>query len=372
MHESLFEAFARLSLLNDTDKLLEKLICVLNKTRGEPWHRMEDYWEANLSDISTPCQVAGIDDDQTVIIDGAVGATIEWGGLKKVAFLKRKTIWRTAAELLVRMSPGWLIIAITTLASYRPVTIEEGPFSYKYVDPTIAVAIIFFLVAAVTAISAPWLLFTLYRGKFWSTQASFIGFEGIPNIQWVEQQLFGFCEGRLQWSPYSSTQSTHKLKETGQRLDRECEARPPSEVPLALAKDVEVRQDTGTKKVHQSTSFNNSSTSNTSGNHSSHASDSDTMETCLVDQDRLFTIVDTYTMTVTTFWAVHPPSVAFICGQEGGMQRALLCSYDYKTQTFHRETVIRMMTKVLDRMERVERFRFSMAPMSLPTRQPHL
>ncbi len=48
------------------------------------------------------------------------------------------------------------------------------------------------------------------------------------------------------------------------------------------------------------------------------------------------------------------------------MRRALLCSYDYKTQTFHRETAIRMSTKVLDRMDRVDKFRFSMANMPLP------
>jgi hypothetical protein len=47
------------------------------------------------------------------------------------------------------------------------------------------------------------------------------------------------------------------------------------------------------------------------------------------------------------------------------MRRVLLCSYDYKTQTFHRETVIRMPTKVLDRMDRVHKFRFSMANMPL-------
>ena len=47
------------------------------------------------------------------------------------------------------------------------------------------------------------------------------------------------------------------------------------------------------------------------------------------------------------------------------MRRALLCSYDYSTQTFHRETVIRMPTKVVDWMYRVDRFRFSMENMPL-------
>ena len=73
-------------------------------------------------------------------------------------------------------------------------------------------------------------------------------------------------------------------------------------------------------------------------------------------------------MTATVIRAVHPPTTALVCGQEGGMRRVLLCSYDYTTQTFHRETVIRMPTKVLDRMDRVDRFRFSMANMPLGPR----
>jgi hypothetical protein len=44
-----------------------------------------------------------------------------------------------------------------------------------------------------------------------------------------------------------------------------------------------------------------------------------------------------------------------------------LCSYDYETQTFHRETVVRMPTKVLDRMDRVNKFRFSMSNRPLPS-----
>jgi len=79
-----------------------------------------------------------------------------------------------------------------------------------------------------------------------------------------------------------------------------------------------------------------------------------------VEPDRIFTLIDTYTLTVTTFRAVHPPSVVLVCGREGGAQRALLCSYNYRTQTFHRETVLRMQTEVLDRMARISRFRFSM------------
>lgn len=61
-----------------------------------------------------------------------------------------------------------------------------------------------------------------------------------------------------------------------------------------------------------------------------------------------------------TFRAAQPPVAALLCGSEGGMQRALLCSYDWTTQTFYRETVLRMETRMLDRTPRIGRVRFGL------------
>lgn len=41
------------------------------------------------------------------------------------------------------------------------------------------------------------------------------------------------------------------------------------------------------------------------------------------------------------------------------MQRAVLCSYDCETYKYCRETVLRMKTRVLERMFRADRFRFA-------------
>ena len=42
------------------------------------------------------------------------------------------------------------------------------------------------------------------------------------------------------------------------------------------------------------------------------------------------------------------------------MQRAVMCSYDWPTQTFYRETVLRMETRMLDRTPRIGRVRFGL------------
>ncbi|KAI1120027.1 hypothetical protein F5Y10DRAFT_142411 [Nemania abortiva] len=62
-------------------------------------------------------------------------------------------------------------------------------------------------------------------------------------------------------------------------------------------------------------------------------------------------------MEVTLFQAARPPTCVFMCASEGGMQCAIACSYDWTMQTMYRETVFRMHTHNLNRMDRVPRFK---------------
>lgn len=284
--DSSFEAFARLSLANVNDALLERLLCMQPIQRNAPWYEIKDAWGARLWDIEPRCQVAGIADDQTVTLDGTFGATIQWDRMDQVAFYKRPTVARTFAKIAINP-------VSTTL---------------------LAIGLVFLIPAAIVTLFAPAMIWDLYRGKFWSTQALLIGIEGVPdNLGWVERDLFGLDHGRLKWSVAGSTLSQHKTSKDG-----ECEAQPPNLSPPPA-------------------DFENGT-----------------------DKERLFTLIDTYSMTATAFRAVRPPSALIVCGQEGGMQRAVLCSYDWQSATFAREAVVRVKTTVLDRMSRVDRFRFAL------------
>jgi hypothetical protein len=96
-----------------------------------------------------------------------------------------------------------LVNGITTLATYAEPKETINSFSTtKQVNPAIAVGIISFLIAVKAFFLLPVAMLILYRGKFWSTQASLIGVEGFPDRDWFERKLFGFSEGRLKWSPY--------------------------------------------------------------------------------------------------------------------------------------------------------------------------
>ena len=68
--DTAFQAFARLSLANDNNMLLERLMCTLPKTPEQRWSDMSDAWNVNLWDIYPKCQVAGVGHNDTVIIVG--------------------------------------------------------------------------------------------------------------------------------------------------------------------------------------------------------------------------------------------------------------------------------------------------------------
>lgn len=313
--DSDFEAFARLSIANDSDMLLERLLCMQPARHGAPWHEIKDAWDARLWDIEPHCQIAGIVDNRTVTLDGAYGATIRWHSLKPVAFFKRSTVWRTISIVIIRAIPAYLIMGIALLAAgvaFQQISSSGGYFDSYYSkrssssgNPFVVAGAIITAFAGLMMMGAPAWLFNLYRGKFWSTQAWFFGMSGIPDLGYVEQCLFGMNCGRLQWSAAGSLVSRHEAR-YGERRGL-----PPQAVG------------SGSLKV--------------------------------------YTIIDTFTLTATAFYAEKPPSVVLVCGREGGMQRAVLCSYDWKTQTFCKETVLRMKTLVLERMSRVDRFRFCLS-----------
>ncbi|KAI0809859.1 hypothetical protein GGR55DRAFT_646990 [Xylaria sp. FL0064] len=327
-----FEAFARLSLANDSNKLLERLICMQPTRRDAPWHQIRDAWGAKLWDIESYCQVAGIVDPQTITLDGAYGATIQWNAMEQVAFLKRPTLSRLLGKILLRGVPVYLItgLALTILGGvlFQNQSSGSGSGSDSSSSSSGALSgaqtallvpgLVFLVPAVIITLLIPVMLLDIYHGKFWSTQAHFIGLQGIPDdIGKIERLLFGFNHGRLKWSIGGSTLSRNGRSETGERLG----------LPPLKAKQL-----------------NHGAKDGAGG----------------VVREEVFTLIDTYAMTATAFSATRPPTAVVVCGHEGGMQRAVLCSYDWQEQKFIREAVIRVKTLVLDRMFRIDRFRFAL------------
>jgi hypothetical protein len=165
-------------------------------------------------------------------------------------------------------------------------------------------------------LGSPYLVKIMYGGKFWDQQAWIFGIEGHVDIGTLEACIFGYNMNRLSWSTSGSPLSRHSVNAHGEWIGRD----PYDDPHVAM----------GIEKA----------------------------KTAGVGEMRIFTLVDTFTMTVTLIEAVRPPVMALLCASEGGNQRAVLCSYDWKTQTLFKETVVRMETQVLERMRRIGRVSF--------------
>ena len=305
--DSAFQAFARLSLANENDLLLERLICVLPKTPSQPWYHMDDQWDVSLWDILPSTQVCGIADNDTVLIDGGYAAAIRWKAFAPVASLKRDSWGRFFFRYFFRSISYWFFLGIGLIAAGG----SGG-------NALVAVGAIFLTIALLIVLASPYIIRKLYSGKLWGTQAWFFGFEGYMDIETIERHIFGADMGHLKWSTNGSPLSVHSANEYG-----ECIGRDPTSNPETAEK---VKNAINAKMGDQ----------------------------------RIFTLVDTYTLTVTMIEAERPPVAVVIAGAEGGMQRALLCSYDWATQTLYRESVIRLETLVLDQMSRVGRLRLGL------------
>lgn len=305
--DSAFQAFARLSLANDSNMLLERLICILPKRSDQPWHNTDDQWNVPLWDIYPTTQICGIGEQETVILDNAHAANIRWKSFTQVLAVRRDSIRRLLSRSAFRSTFYLLFIGIVLIA------VGDSGISSKTVPGALLLTI-----GLIFTLLSPYMIRLLYGGKIWGTQPWFFGFEGYMSLPTIERHIFGADISRLSWSTNGSPLSRHHANAYD-----ECEGLDPTTDPDTAAR---VRRAISSR----------------------------------MGEEKIFTLVDTHTMTVTMFAAVRPPVAVVLCGQEGGMQRALLCSYEHTTQTLYRETVLRMETPVLEVMSRLGRFRIGL------------
>ncbi|KAB2099238.1 hypothetical protein AG0111_0g12567 [Alternaria gaisen] len=300
--DSAFQAFARLSLANGSDQLLERLICMLPKTPDQPWHSMDDAYNAKLWDIlPQDVGIAGVGEDDSIILDGCRAANVRWKSFTPVAHTRRDSWKRMIAKLMLRLGGVVFIVAIALLAI---------PFATSILRAIGAFLLIYSLL--IMGLS-PWLLRLLYLGKFWEQQCWFFGFEGYMDLETIETQIFGGRLGRMKWTAAASPLSRHERNVHG-----ECAPIDPTTDP-AVAALVQRAKSAGP------------------------------------GEQRLFTLVDTGNMTATLFLAERPPVCFLMAGSEGGMKRIIGCSYDWTTATMYRETVLRIGTEFEDKMSRIGR-----------------
>jgi hypothetical protein len=335
-HDTLFQALARLSLANDSDRIVERMICLLpayEKSSSDSFI-LHDQLGANLWDIEPLCQVAGVCDDREVILDGCRGISIRWTDIPEIVHHRRFAWKRLFAKMAVRSASLWFILGCVYTAmgtpkpSYgansgfggsSPSPGANSDFGGSFNNPPnpgansgfsgngsnppspfLSFGVPMLLLGIALLFYAPWGITTIYGGKIWSQSVHLIGFEGVLPIETIERKTFGNYIGRLSYAPSSNKLSQ---KEPDERVG--------------------VNPDWVT-------------------NHT-------VSPPALSPHHRFFTLIDTGSMTVSIFSAERPPSVALIAGKEGGMLRVVLCSFERGTNCLHKETVLRMETPMLDK-----------------------
>lgn len=306
--DTAWQAFCRLCLANEDHKILERIVCHLS-IQNAHWATADDAWGVALWDIDPYCQVAGVANNDMIILDGAYASTIKWDAFDKVDFPREHVALKAGTGCVLRCSPLILAVGIILL-------------SVGSTDNRIPGLVLILLGTILIACSPFWVCFLYsYNPKTHDTQPCFFGVEGHVPLDKLSRLLFGqsYDPPRLRWSPYSSMLSRHHMNTSG-----ECEGVDPISSPeIAMLQSMSKESRLG--------------------------------------EPKMFTLVDTGTMTVTLFMARRPPIAVLCCGQEGGMHRALMCSLDYTTSSLHRETVLRMESTVVDRMSRIGKVQLSLS-----------
>lgn len=176
--DTAFQAFARLSLANDSDMLLERLMCMVPQNPSQHWSSVADAYKVNVWDIYPTCQIAGVCDKDTILVDGAFGATIHWDKFRKVANTRRVKSWKRLAVQTILHGAPFIFptgVAMYELASGFSKVLGEiknisgiGAIGSIGVWATFfkVIACIFIAISSLVFIFSPYLTRLLYRGKF--------------------------------------------------------------------------------------------------------------------------------------------------------------------------------------------------------------
>ncbi|KAK4223943.1 hypothetical protein QBC38DRAFT_36148 [Podospora fimiseda] len=376
-----FQAFARLSLPQDSDRLMERLICLLPDYPEQNWELMTDQYKASLWDIYPDTQVCAIGENDTVIVDGAKGAQIQWSHFTKVRALRRGTIKRWAIAFVLSWSPllffvGVIIAAISAPASSSGYSYGGYRSSYSYTapaSPAYAAGIAITVISLLLILPAPYFLRQFYSGKLWVVEPCFFGIEGYIPLEAIEERIFGHTgdpkRARLRWSAFGSPLARHKQGDRMQertvhyQYDENDDGDNPTQSLLPTTV-----QDVGAIDTYPVETIDPTSPcaacvnlgANAICPHHPTVASCQEMSNSEMGKMKMWTLVDTFNMTVTLFKAVRPPTLLMIGGSEGGTKRAIACSFDMTTGTLYRETVLRIPTQSVDRMESLPRVRLGL------------
>lgn len=345
-----FQAIARLSLVNDSNQLLERLVGLWPKytsaipgtssIQGEEKYAVagseallrniadQDQYSVHLWDIQPSCDVVGIGNDKftpTVILDRCRGIPIRWKSFPEVRYVQNFTGWRdNISQLIVWLGAWFLLTGFNLFATVISLALagvnKENAIS---IDQYMLGIVVYVGIAWIISWFSPRAVRHLCSGGSSGLSCHLVGFEGTMTLREIEKAIYGNFNGRLSYAP-SSTIFSQNIRHHRFRMG--VEPRDKYGDPLGPEHWEQQRKEHGIPDTH-----------------------------------RLFTIIDTGDMSVSVIAAERPPVVALICGREGGMLRALLCSWRFDKNCLYRECVIRMRSSLEDQAQPNDWLKVSLA-----------
>jgi hypothetical protein len=290
-------ALARLSMANDSDRITERMVSMFPSftTPGACWYADNDIYEANLWDILPEIQVAGVTKNGALVLDGCRAAAIRWKDFPDVACVTGYSLGR----MIVGCTPylSWPFIVIWASIIWDPTSGSGG--------------IVFLSAGVLLLILSPLLLLFGQSGGIVTAQPWLIRVKGVIDREKAESHLYGGTIAhfarmepfpRMFFTPSGSLFS---------RLEQLATRR-------GSAKQYNEAKEQGNNRM---------------------------------EMGHMYTLIDTYSSTMYYFRAERPPTVCIFAGREGGLGRFVLCSENSKENELHKEMVLRMPTKISQRME---------------------
>ncbi|TVY62334.1 hypothetical protein LSUE1_G009476, partial [Lachnellula suecica] len=213
--DTAFQAMARLSLANDSDRLIERMTCLFPDPHipGPFFLKLArpDLYLTHLWDIEPLCQVVGVaDEDNTVLLDNCRAMHIRWKNFPRMNVVRHYGMKKLLAELFVRSGAWWFLFGINLTITYAPFfTFSDGLKSAKLILALELLVGSFFAVGLLLSFIGPYSVRRLYGGQVLQSTPNLIGFEGVMPVASLEKLVFGNNNGRLSYSPSATPFSTN-------------------------------------------------------------------------------------------------------------------------------------------------------------------
>jgi hypothetical protein len=305
--DSEFQSLGQLSLRNDSDQIVERMVSLYplpGPGLFRPFRTLarEDLFHTHLWDIEPTCQVVGVaHENNTVLLDGCRAMHIRWKGFPRPIVARDLGFRRLLATLFVTAATWWFVQGVGMAIYYIPMLVGSKEANLVTIMKWMVAGFLFVFV--LLSVAGPLSVRRLFGGKVLQSTSNLVAFEGVMPIAKLERLVFGNDNSRLSYEA-SSTWLTQYDRHPTQRIGLE----------PGWIRDERPNQ----------------------------------MEGKIPRGHKLFTLVDTGQLSVSIFHAERPPTVALLCGREGGMLRAVLCSWQFENDCLYKESMVRMPSNVWD------------------------